>query len=130
MADPVLLYDGTCGLCHASVRFVLRHERGADFHFAPLQGDVAREIMTSGGGGGRGGDTVYVWEGGRLLDRSDAVLAVLKHLRAPWCWLSVTTIVPRSWRDALYDLVARHRTIWGTRSCSLPVSGQERRFLH
>ena len=35
---PLVLYDGTCGLCAKAVRFILAHERDHDLVFAPLQG--------------------------------------------------------------------------------------------
>ena len=41
---PVVLYDGTCGLCHRSVRWILRHERDHTLAFAPLQGATAAAL--------------------------------------------------------------------------------------
>ena len=42
---PLLLYDGTCGFCAASVQWVLRHDRRGTLLFAPLQGETARPIL-------------------------------------------------------------------------------------
>ncbi|NOT44912.1 MAG: DUF393 domain-containing protein, partial [Acidobacteria bacterium] len=39
----LLLYDGACGLCAASVQFILRHERGHDLAF------VAQDELHAGG---------------------------------------------------------------------------------
>ncbi|PKN39805.1 MAG: hypothetical protein CVU63_14125, partial [Deltaproteobacteria bacterium HGW-Deltaproteobacteria-20] len=33
---PIVLFDGECGLCHASVRFVVERDDRALFRFAPL----------------------------------------------------------------------------------------------
>src|SRR5687768_10489456 len=41
---PLVLYDGTCGLCARSVRWILRHERDHALRFAPLQGETARAL--------------------------------------------------------------------------------------
>ena len=38
---PLVLYDGNCGLCARSVRWILDHERDHDIVFAPLQGPTA-----------------------------------------------------------------------------------------
>ena len=36
----LLFYDGSCGLCHRFVLFVLKHEEEPLFQFAPLQGET------------------------------------------------------------------------------------------
>ncbi|MBK7537805.1 MAG: DUF393 domain-containing protein [Myxococcales bacterium] len=42
-ALPVILYDGQCGLCHRSVRWLVRRDRGRLF-YAPLQGPTAARL--------------------------------------------------------------------------------------
>ncbi|MBX3731049.1 MAG: DUF393 domain-containing protein [Verrucomicrobiae bacterium] len=127
MSGPLLLYDGECGLCHGFVRFVLRWERVPRIRFAPLQSAVGREWS---GRAGSGLETVLFVEGDALLQRSDAALAVARHLRAPWCWLRFATVLPRGLRNAAYDVVARHRFSWfGKASCALPSPEQRGRFL-
>ena len=41
----VVLFDGECGLCAASVRFILRRDPAARFRFAPLQSATGRRMM-------------------------------------------------------------------------------------
>ena len=38
---PLVLYDGNCGRCARSVRWILDHERDHEIVFAPLQGPTA-----------------------------------------------------------------------------------------
>ena len=40
----VLFYDGSCGLCHASVRFILLRDRRGTLAFAPLAGVAATAL--------------------------------------------------------------------------------------
>ena len=136
--EPVLLYDGRCGLCARSVQFVLRHERASRrLRFATLQGPHgARALATYPAL--RGVDSV-VWlepsvDGAapRVLVRSDAVLAVLRHLGGGWAWLArIGRLMPRVSRNALYGIVARYRyRLFGhDTSCLLPTPEQRRRFL-
>ena len=42
-ANPVLLYDGVCGLCNRLVQFVLKHDTDARFRFASLQSNYAAQ---------------------------------------------------------------------------------------
>jgi predicted DCC family thiol-disulfide oxidoreductase YuxK len=44
-ANPVLLYDGVCGLCNRLVQFVLKKDRKAQFQFASLQSAYAAQIL-------------------------------------------------------------------------------------
>ena len=134
----MLLYDGTCGFCAESVQFVLRHDRARrTLRFASLQGATGSEVrvrhpeleavdsviwLESTAADGR--DLVLV--------RSTAALRVLRYLGGAWRilgWLG--TVVPRPIRDAVYDLVARHRhmLVRGAPVCVIPTSDQRERFM-
>ena len=134
MTGAVLLYDGSCGLCNGTVQFVLRWDRRGSLRFAALQSPFGLamrrrhpEIATV--------DSV-VWidttEGPeRALVRSDAALRLASYLGMPWSWFMIARVIPRAWRDALYDLVARYRYRWfgSAVSCALASPEQRRRFL-
>ena len=40
----IILFDGVCNLCNASVRFVISRDRGDRFRFAPLQSEMGRRL--------------------------------------------------------------------------------------
>ncbi|MCD6051631.1 MAG: hypothetical protein K0Q55_3040, partial [Verrucomicrobia bacterium] len=44
-AKALVLFDGDCGLCQRSVRFLLAEDRAKAFSFAPLQGATAAPIL-------------------------------------------------------------------------------------
>jgi predicted DCC family thiol-disulfide oxidoreductase YuxK len=132
---PVLLYDGACGLCTWTVRFVLRHERRRALRFASLQGDFAGRLHARHPELA-GIDSVVWYEPAapkraeRLLVRSDAVFAVLGYLGGWWRLGRAAQLVPRPWRDAVYALVARHRRrLSGADLCTPPPPAQRPRFL-
>ena len=60
MPQPILLYDGVCGLCNRLVQFILRRDHGAVFQFASLQSHFAAEILARHGVDPADLDTVYV----------------------------------------------------------------------
>ena len=37
----ILFYDGECGVCSRTVRFILKNERSKELFFCSLQGDFA-----------------------------------------------------------------------------------------
>jgi len=125
---PLLLYDGACGLCAASVQFVLDHERAPVLQFAPLAGPTAAGIRA------RHPwlddvDSLVLIEGPRVHVRSTAALGVTRYLRWPWPLLRVAGIVPHRLRDWSYGLIARHRHRVGGVACVLPPPEARSRFL-
>jgi len=135
LPSRLVLYDGVCGLCDRSVQFLLRHDRGGRFAFAPLQGDTARGILARHGLGDELGSFIFVRDaatpGERLHRRSAGALAVAGELGGAWRLLSALRVVPRPLRDAVYDWVARHRYRWFGKleACKVPASEVRSRFL-
>ena len=111
---PVVLFDGGCGLCHATVRWLIERDPGAVLRFASIRSGAARALLAAAG---EPGDettslsprSVVLVEGRGVYRRSDAVLRILRRLGRPWSFAIAFAIVPRFARDAVYDLVARHR---------------------
>ena len=123
-ANPVLLYDGVCGLCNRLVRFVLRRDRRAHFRFAPLQSEYAARILISHRLDPQDLNTLYVVEEReRLRTRADAVIFILQELGGFWrVAAAALRILPKALRDCGYNVAARHRyRIFGRhKTCLLP----------
>ncbi|MGA8311435.1 MAG: DCC1-like thiol-disulfide oxidoreductase family protein [Terriglobales bacterium] len=137
MADstnPILLYDGVCGLCSRLVQFVLKRDASGHFRFASLQSDFASRILRQQGLDPDDLDTVYLVQepGQRLTARSDAVISVLRGLGGFWRAAAVLLrALPKSLRDWGYDVVAHNRyRIFGKHdTCLLPEGKYRDRFL-
>lgn len=131
--NPVLLYDGVCGLCNRAVQFVLRHDRSARFRFASLQSAYATAILQRHGIDFDDLDTVYLVAAGQPpLARSDAAISILRELGGFWTIIAAALrILPKWLRDWGYNVVARHRyRIFGRyESCPLPEENYQDRFL-
>jgi len=129
---PILLYDGSCGFCSASVQFVLRHDRLGTLRFAAIQSPFSERVLAQHPEL-RGVDSM-VWVDpvkGQVLTRSAAGLRVAAYLGGMWRLALILRIVPRTIRDWGYDLVARHRHLLvGTATqCQVPSSDVRHRFL-
>nr|WP_306672499.1 DUF393 domain-containing protein [Geothrix fuzhouensis] len=104
-----LFYDGGCGLCHAAVRFVARHDVKGHIRFAPLGGETFLRLIPAVGSPLPDSLVVLTPES-RLLVRSEAVIHLLICLGGSWgLWAALLKVVPRSLCDGLYDLVAKVR---------------------
>lgn len=125
-----IFYDGRCGLCQRWVRFVLVRDRtGQTFRFAPLHGDRFRAVIPEHQRAGLPDSVVVLSADGSLLVRSDAVLHILQRLGGVWaCIAPMASLLPRRWRDWLYDRVVslRHRLFPPTSDVCPPVPSQMR----
>lgn len=134
----LVLYDGTCGLCDRSVRFLLPRDRRGALRFAPLQGDLGRRLLaahrlppgveadTFVAVEARGTDRERVWT------RGSAAARVLRAIGGAWALVGVLLwVVPRPVVDGAYDLLARVRyRIFGRHeACLAPPEGWGERFV-
>jgi len=135
---PLVLYDGYCGLCDRSVRWLVEADRRAVLRFAPLQGETAAPILARHGiPATQEFRTMLTVENPgapneRIHTRSDGALAALAVVGGRWAGLArAARRVPRLLRDAVYDFVARHRFRWFGRldACRIPTPAERARFL-
>ncbi|RMH86196.1 MAG: thiol-disulfide oxidoreductase DCC family protein, partial [Calditrichaeota bacterium] len=132
----LVLYDGVCGLCNRTVRWLLRIDRRGILCFAPLQSETAAAILLRHGMKPSRLETlVLVRDGGtpaeRLYIRSQAALEICRELGGMWRIVSFLRIVPRPIGDALYNFIARRRYRWFGRheQCPVPPPEVRQRFL-
>ena len=130
-AADVVLFDGVCNLCTASVQFVIQRDSRKRFHFASLQSAVAQDLLAGHATQGTGLDSVILIAGGRIYRRSSAALLIARRLDGFWPLLSVLLLIPRPLRDALYDWIGRRRyRFFGRRQlCWTPNPEIAERFL-
>jgi predicted DCC family thiol-disulfide oxidoreductase YuxK len=128
---PVILFDGVCHLCAASVKFVIERDPAGYFRFARLQSEYARRILAEYNAVDSGLDSVILINRGKLYRKSRAVLRTALHLNRGWPLMGVFLLVPRFIADPVYDWIGRHRYRWFGRmgNCWLPVTDQRWRFL-
>jgi len=114
--DGVILYDGVCIFCSRWVRFVATRDVAKRYRFTAIQSDYGRRLAQTLGIDAASPDTNAVVLNGRSLFKSDAAISVISSLPY-WRWVRALKLVPKSLRDAVYDLVARNRyRIFGTSS--------------
>jgi predicted DCC family thiol-disulfide oxidoreductase YuxK len=134
--EPIVFFDGDCGLCHRSVAFLLERDRDGRLRFAHLQGDLARRLLPPAMRDvGRDGTVVLLEPaaGPRVSRRSEAVLRALGYLPPPWRWLGLLSgirpLYPAA--DLAYRFIVHRRREWfgGADRCALPDARYRARFL-
>lgn len=130
--NGLVFYDGVCGLCDRSVRFLLKRDRQKSLRFAPLQGETARrradlptELRS----------VIFITQPDTPEEavhyRSEAALRLLDHVGGFWRIVSWLRVIPRPLRDWVYDGIAGRRYRWFGRfdACRVPPAAWQHRFL-
>ena len=129
-ANPILFFDGVCGLCNHVVDWVLRNDRRGSVRFSPLQGETAQQRLPDGDRERL--DTVVFVESDRITRRSTAIVRLLSHLGGVWTVLAwLLWLIPWPLRDVGYRLVSklRYRLFGKKETCRLPTPDERARFL-
>ncbi len=111
-SHPILFFDGACKLCSGSVHFILRADRRGILRFATLQSEAAAELLQPLGINPKALDSVVLYDGGKVYTHSDSVLRTFRLMGSPWTYLASLDIVPRSFRDLVYNFISRNRYQW------------------
>ena len=127
----IVLFDGVCNLCDASVQFVIRRDPRGIFQFASLQGNVGSELARGSGVDPSALDSIVLLDHGKVYRKSSAALRIAKRLNAAWPLMYVFIVVPAPVRDLVYDFVGNRRYRWFGRKdqCWVPDADLRSRFL-
>jgi predicted DCC family thiol-disulfide oxidoreductase YuxK len=130
LPGPVVLYDGECGLCHRSVKFLLKRDRN-QLWYAPLQGETAAALRARHPEIPTTLESVVLVDRDRVHVRSKAFLYTAKYLPAPWRWAYYFRWLPAFLLDLGYRVIARIRyRVWGKfDSCQRPTQDQRAHLL-
>lgn len=136
LSNPIVFYDGVCGLCNRLVQFLLKRDRHDRLRFASLQSEFAASLLKRHGLDARDLDTVYLvlhykQSGERVLARSDAILYLLRQLGGVWGIAGLGRVLPKWVRDGIYKIIAgnRYRVFGRYDNCLLPEEKHRHKFL-
>lgn len=129
-ASPTLVYDGSCGFCSRSVRFILRHEQRHDLLFVTRDSEMGKQLRRT-----HGMESIesMLWiEDGRAFAESNAVMKAADYVGGWWSHLAaLASLFPPNILNRLYKIIAKHRRRLSTNVavCQLPSPEQRHRFL-
>lgn len=131
MDGSIVVFDGICNLCNASVSFIIRRDPKALFRFSPLQSDFSQTYLSDRGLNLSGRDTLVLIEGEEVYTESTAALKIAGKLKGFWPAFYLLILVPRPIRDFFYRIIARNRYSWfGRRDhCMVPDPSISDRFI-
>jgi len=135
--QPVLFYDGRCGLCNRVVLLLLRTDREGRLRFATLQGEAGQAYLRLWELPTKDFDSLVFapdWSVPNRFEprlRTDGALAAAAVVGGVWRLVTWARILPVWVRDPFYGLVARSRyALFGEyRPSPLPNPEWAKRFL-
>lgn len=127
--EPIIFFDGVCGLCNSFVDFLVKVDKNHVLRFAPLQGETAAEILQKHYIEDL--NTIVFFHNGKVLTKSDAVLEIFHLIGGPWKAAVALNIFPRLFRNYFYNFVSKNRySLFGKKeTCRLPSPEERQLFL-
>jgi predicted DCC family thiol-disulfide oxidoreductase YuxK len=121
-AERVIVFDGICHVCSGWVRFLRWRRIQPPFRAISMQTPDGKALLRDHGIDPDDPATFLILDGGRHYTESDAAIHVLVALGGLWRLASAAKLVPKRWRDTLYQVLAKNRYRWfGQRTtCYLP----------
>lgn len=131
MEHSIVLFDGACNLCNASIQFIIARDRQGRFKFASLQSQSGKTLLSRFQLDPQKLYSVILVQHEKVYDRSRAALEIARRLDGLWPLMYVFIIVPPFLRNFIYDWISRNRYRWfGVRQeCMMPTPDMKARFL-
>ena len=128
--ERIVLFDGVCNFCNGAVNFIIKHDKGKKFRFAPLQSAFGEQMRTKFDIADDV-DSIILIEGEQAFLHSTAGLKIAKELGLPWSLGYAAIIVPSPTRDWFYKLFAKYRCrLFGKKDvCMVPTRDMKERFI-
>ena len=129
----MILFDGVCNLCNASVNFIIDRDRHNKFVFAALQSESGQSLIHRYKINipENDYDSLILIKGDKVYKKSTAALKIARELSGVWPLFYVFILIPAPVRDIFYTLIARNRyRLFGkSSSCRMPDPELNRKFI-
>ena len=128
---PIIVFDGVCNFCNASVNFIIRNESGDRLKFTPSQSKMGEFLLNRYDVLMDASNTLLFIENGQVYKKSRAALKIAAYLKKPINWMTIFSYIPKPLSDFCYDLIAknRYRLFGRTEECMVPSADLRKRFL-
>ena len=128
----IILFDGVCNLCDATVQKVIKADKKDVFRFVALQSDLGKEIINYIGIDTEKTDSIILYEPGIAYHiKAEAAIEIAKTIGGVYSLLGIFSVFPNWLKDIGYDFVAKNRYKWYGKkeSCMIPTPEIKAKFL-
>lgn len=107
--NNIILIDADCILCHGFAKFIISVDTQKKFLFQALQNKEFKKKIEDTWASYPDSDSVLVYTGIEIVQKSRAVLYVLTQLPRYRQITRIWYLIPQKLWDSIYDFVARNR---------------------
>jgi predicted DCC family thiol-disulfide oxidoreductase YuxK len=128
----IILFDGLCNLCDASVQFIIKRDTKDVFRFVSLQSDLGQELLQQLPISTQKIDSIILYESDKAYYyKSEAVFEIVKSIGGFFYCLLIFKWLPTAVTNTIYDYIARNRYRWWGKkeSCLVPSQELQSKFL-
>ena len=128
--NPIVLFDGECNFCDASVQFIIKNDPEGRFHFASIQSDIGQKLLKEHNVPSNI-DSIVLIDEDKAYYKSTAALRICRHLKSFWKLAYMFIVIPVPIRNFYYDIIAKNRYKWFGKkeNCMIPSPNVRARFL-
>lgn len=131
--NKIILYDGLCNLCNASVQFIIKRDSKDVFRFVSLQSNLGQQIVQHLELDTQKVDSILLYNSvqNTYFYKSEAVFEIVKSSGGIFYCLLIFRLIPIAITNKIYDFIARNRYRWfgEKKSCLVPTKELESKFL-
>lgn len=130
--QKLILFDGVCNLCDASVQYVIKHDKNNVFRYTALQSEVGQFIIKKFNVDTSKTDSILLYSPeNTIFYKSTAALKIASKLGFPRNLMAIFLIVPTFIRNFVYDFIAKNRYKWYGKKeeCMIPTPELKSKFL-
>ncbi len=123
---PTLIFDGQCNLCNGIVRFFEGNSR-VKLHFLAAESKPAQKILNRFRIREVSPRFVILVEDDTIYIKSAAIIRIGRFLHEPYSLVTLLDLLPQSFCDSIYDIIALNRYAWFGKqdSCAITNSTTE-----
>ena len=128
----LVLFDGVCNLCNASVQYIIKHDKKDKFRFTAIQSEIGQQIIQTNQIDTFKMDSIILYSEKKGISyKSTAALKIAMLLGFPINVLGILLIIPPFLRNWIYDFIAKNRYKWYGRreSCMVPTPELKKKFI-
>lgn len=128
----IIIFDGLCNLCDASVQKIIKHDSKDVFRFVASQSTLGQEIIKYLGIDTTKTDSIILYQPGvAYYYKAEAAFEIAKDLGGVFVFGGLISWLPNTILNAMYDYVARNRYKWYGKkeACMVPTKEILNKFL-
>ena len=128
----IILFDGVCNLCDATVQYLIKRDNKDVFRFVALQSELGEAIINHLGVDRSKTDSIILYEPEKAYYyKAEAAIKIAGAIGGIYKLMNVFSILPKGLNNIVYDYIAKNRYKWyGKKTeCMIPTPEMKAKFL-